>query len=218
MDKKTKKPPNVFETLRLDAGLKRPAMAKLLNTSQQQIYHLERRNSKITTEWLDRYTKALNINTPLVTQYKETINIDQLSPIGLASHTVPVYGMAAAGDSELVVLNENSIVEHVAYSPPTGSSMPADAFGVVVRGDSMSPRFQPNEIVIVNPHIMPRKHEECLVEMTDGTALVKIFERREANRYILSQYNHELCDGRATEVDVLSVKRLCAIIGHIIRR
>jgi phage repressor protein C with HTH and peptisase S24 domain len=85
----------------------------------------------------------------------------------------------------------------------------------------MLPRFQPNEIVIVDPHMSPRKNNECVVEMVSGGASVKIYLGRFADKYHFSQYNTEILPtGRDNLIvmDARQVKRVCAIVGHIIHR
>lgn len=211
-----KKAPNVFETIRLKHGLKRPGLAKKLGTTQQQVYQLERRNAKITMEWLGKYAEALNIPVADIMSNKETINVDSATIRISNVHSIPVYGMAAAGDPELVAINDGSIIRHVSFPVPDGMKFPEDAFGVLVRGESMLPRFKPNEIVVVNPHIRPLRNEECVVEMTDGTATVKVYQMQLADKYILSQYNVDILPvGKENrlEIDVRTVKRICAFVG-----
>jgi phage repressor protein C with HTH and peptisase S24 domain len=221
MNKVQQKQPNVFESIRLKHGLKRPGMAKLLGTTQQQVYQLERRNGKITTEWLNKYALALNIPVTDIMSNKETINLD-MDVVSISNtQSIPVYGMAAAGDPELVAINEDSIIEHVPFYWPTGMKAPKDAFGVTVRGESMLPRFLPNEVVVVDPHMAPRKNSECVVEMVSSGAFVKIYLGRFADKYHFSQYNTDILpDGKDNLIimDVRQVKRVCAVIGHIMHR
>lgn len=222
MAKKETKSANVFERLRTNAGLTRPEMAALMGlTDQTQIYKLERRNTKITTNWLEKYSLALNIPVTDIMSNKETINLDTDVVSISNAQAIPVYGMAAAGDPELVAINEDSIVEHVPFYWPTGTKAPKDAFGVTVRGESMLPRFQPNEVVIVDPHMSPRKNNDCVVEMVNGGASVKIYLGRQADKYHFSQYNTDILSGGKDNLivmDVRQVKRVCAIVGHIIHR
>lgn len=212
---------NIFEKLRLKAGFSRPKMAKLLGVpDQEQIYKLERRNTKITTEWLQRYALALNIPVHDIMSNKETINLDKDIIRISNTSSIPVYGMAAPGDPETVIISSESIVENILFQFPSGVNTPQEAFGVIVRGESMTPRFLPNEIVIANPNIMPRKNGECVVEMADGTASIKIYVGRYADRYVFSQYNTEMLGEKQKnqlEINVDKVKRLCAIIGHHLR-
>jgi phage repressor protein C with HTH and peptisase S24 domain len=209
------KQPNLLELVRLKYNLNRPEMAALLKTTQQQVFHLERRNVNITEDWLKRYAKALQIDIADIHKISEQPVVDNNKPLSFNIMVIPVYGMADAANPEAITLNENSIIAYTEL--PAGMKVPKDSFGIIIRGESMMPRFMPGETVIVNPYIEPKKNEECLIEKNDGTAIVKIYNGRNEDCYILGQHNTETRN-QPLEIPISEIKRMAAIVGLIIRR
>lgn len=96
-----------------------------------------------------------------------------------------VVGYVGAG-AEVIPLDEHGSGESVDLPPP-------NAEAVIVRGDSMYPRYQDGEKLLYVPEDRPASDligRECVVKLSDGRMLVKQIRRRiRGNRYDLASYN-----------------------------
>lgn len=99
---------------------------------------------------------------------------------------IPVFGYAAAGGQERISLAANDVLDELEI--PLGL-VRGDAFGVRVAGDSMEPRLFSGETVIVARKVAPARYGDCVVEMGDGTALVKQYRGQRDGKVYLAQFN-----------------------------
>lgn len=76
---------------------------------------------------------------------------------------------------------------------PTRLAAMRDVYALYVQGDSMSPRFEPGELLFVNPHRDPRPGDDVVVqflaENNEVAAMVKRYVRRSPEMLTLSQFN-----------------------------
>jgi SOS-response transcriptional repressor LexA len=98
--------------------------------------------------------------------------------------SVPVMGHVAAG-SEIFTATSGELDR---IEPPPGAR--SEAVAVIVRGDSMFPRYFSGDILIYDEHMPPRHADgqECVVQMLDGRTLVKVVRFR-AGTVTLESYN-----------------------------
>ena len=103
---------------------------------------------------------------------------------------VPVVGRAAAmGEvGKLVMLNE---VSDYVQRPPELEGVP-DGYAVYVYGESMVPRYFPNEKVYVHPHRPVARGDFCVVQIGNPNpecAYIKRFVSMDESEIRLEQYN-----------------------------
>lgn len=77
---------------------------------------------------------------------------------------------------------------------PQGVAGARDAYALYVNGDSMSPRFDPGDLIYVNPARPAARGDDVVVQLTDHdgmvvTALVKRLVRKGASDVELEQFN-----------------------------
>jgi phage repressor protein C with HTH and peptisase S24 domain len=104
---------------------------------------------------------------------------------------LPVYGQAVAGVDGEFVMN-GSVLFH-AMAPPNVVAI-ANAYGVRVSGESMSPRYFDGEVVFVDPTRVPRKGDFVVVQIQweeggEFWGYVKQFVRHNSHELVLSQFN-----------------------------
>jgi phage repressor protein C with HTH and peptisase S24 domain len=73
-------------------------------------------------------------------------------------HDLPVYGTTEAGEGVLVMTSEPV---DKAERPPSLTHV-RDAYGVIVKGDSMGSVVRAGHIVVVNPHAHARREDICV--------------------------------------------------------
>lgn len=87
---------------------------------------------------------------------EETIIIPNVELEGLRDFKV--YGSVEAGEGAIVISNEPVQITR----RPASLIDTVGGYGVIVRGDSMTPAVRPGNTVHVNPHIHPRAEDLCL--------------------------------------------------------
>jgi|GEM_PF-398519 phage repressor protein C with HTH and peptisase S24 domain len=120
----------------------------------------------------------------------------------MIARTIPVLGTAVGGehgsldeDIELTELHLGEVVDQIAR--PQSLANDDSAYALTVVGDSMSPRYEPGEIVIVSPRWSIAIGSDVIVQLRgpDGDGerikmvLIKKLIRRTAGHVELAQYN-----------------------------
>lgn len=104
---------------------------------------------------------------------------------------VPIYGQAVGGVDGQFIMN-GSILYHV-MAPPQIAEI-AGAYGVLISGDSMSPRYEDGEIAFVDPRRRLKKGDYVVAQIQFDEhepphAYVKRFIRHNSEDLVLSQFN-----------------------------
>jgi len=116
---------------------------------------------------------------------------------GERAKTTSAVGYVGAG-AEILPFDDHSPggLEEVEIPP----GVPDDAVLVIVRGDSMYPRYFENEMLFyVRQMDDPREHigKECVVALADGRMLVKILRRAPDGLFNLESWNAPLIEAVA---------------------
>jgi len=101
---------------------------------------------------------------------------------------IPVYGYAAAGGDDRISIASDHVLERIEV--PYGLSR-GEVMAVRVAGDSMEPRLYSGELVIVGVGVPPSRNADCVVELRDGSAVVKQYRGQRDGHVFLWQYNPE---------------------------
>lgn len=104
------------------------------------------------------------------------------------SDTIPVLG-SANGSSEALVLNFDDPIADTPRHPEQEGFK--NAFAMYVIGDSMTPRHRPGEKVYALASLMPKRGQDCIVEMQNGEGYIKTFEEKTKKEVICTQLNPE---------------------------
>lgn len=104
---------------------------------------------------------------------------------------VPVWGTAVGGDDGEFHFNGGTI-EHVRRPP--GVAGVVGLFAVYIQGESMSPRFEPGELVYVHPGRPPKNGDDVLIELHAregevGGCFIKRLRARTPTKVIVQQFN-----------------------------
>lgn len=102
---------------------------------------------------------------------------------------LPILGQARGGDDEYFFGNGADVLS-LAYRPIELLNV-ANAYAVYVHGDSMAPRFEPGELLYVDPVRPARPGDDVIVQMADGQGFVKRLVRRTQRIVICRQFNPE---------------------------
>lgn len=99
---------------------------------------------------------------------------------------LPIMGHAEAGEDG-TFLNDGAISGYAGR--PASLIGVTGAYALIVHNLSMSPRYEPREIVEVDPNIPVQPNDYVVVQTADDRAFIKLLRRRTQRVIILEQYN-----------------------------
>lgn len=100
---------------------------------------------------------------------------------------VPLYGWVGAASESRLTIAEQSLRGYVPMHP--NQQHIRDAFALEVSDISMSPRYEPGEIIYVAPNRWPSRGQDCVLVTNSGAGLLKRFVRRSLELLVLHQLN-----------------------------
>ncbi|AGF74852.1 putative phage repressor [Bartonella australis AUST/NH1] len=133
-----------------------------------------------------------SVSVPVVTHNFDKPNAKVIGRIDFDDKKrIPVYGQAVAGVDGDFALNGNVLFE--VLCPPQLQKV-NDAYGVIVSGDSMSPRYFDGEIVYIDPHRRLKRGDFVVAQILIDEhsiphAFVKRFCKHNAEELVLEQFN-----------------------------
>jgi phage repressor protein C with HTH and peptisase S24 domain len=165
------------------AGLTQAQLAELAGTSQPQIRRLEVGDRELTKAWAERL--APFVRTSPQALLFEAEPTDERRVIG-------VKGIISAGGS-IETENEQLDPDGNLFEIEVPFAIPNDAWAFVVRGESMWPRYDPDDVVITyKPSENPRQLVgwEAAVQDVDGNRyLKKLLEAARPGHFDLESHN-----------------------------
>lgn len=143
------------------------------------------------------YTRISEIPSPPVATHPTKMSdkrlnlVDSLSQVNttFGERDLPVYGTEQRGIGGSLVMT-NEAVDWVVRPAPL--LRVRDGYGMIVTGDSMSPKIENGSTALVNPHLPPRNGDTCVFRKheEDGTISVtlKLLRRFTDETWFLHQY------------------------------
>lgn len=123
---------------------------------------------------------------------------------------IPVWGVVDAQDGEKYAINtEDTPIDWIDPLPVQESDK--DAFGLLISGESMSPKYEPGYIVCVNTRKPAIKGKDCVIELKDGGAYLKRYISTSGDDYVFEQLN----PAKKLTIKKKDVKRLLPVVAVI---
>ena len=154
-----------------DSGKKQTALAIAMDRSVHAISRLVNSHKELT---------------PSEIAVIEEFFGDRPAPALPTTMRVPVYGYASAFDGSRVALGSDHVLDYIEL--PVGL-VRGDVIAIRIVGDSMEPRLFSGETVLVALNVSPTRNGDCVVEMKDGSAMVKQYRGSRDGVVFLHQYN-----------------------------
>src|SRR5262249_15296906 len=151
-------PPSPLGAAMKEAGLSMAELARHSKTSRQQVQRLVKGGRKLSKQWAERLAPHLGTTA---------------AQLMFGPRTAFAVGYVGAG--EFIPVDDHAMgagLEEVEI--PAG--VPDDAVLLIVRGDSMAPRYFDNEYLFYRRDNRPPAEligRECVVKLADGRLYVK---------------------------------------------
>jgi len=200
--------PNKIRALRQARGWSQEQLATACNpkTSQPQIDRLERGKRRLTQEWMEVISAALEVEsaellpdrelkTPLKSQPKRPVATQNQSGLEFIAggHTtfagprdLPILGYVKAGGLGFFIGNGDR--QGVTVRPETLRDV-TTAYAVRVHDDSMRPALKPGYLLYVDPTRPVKAGDFVVIQLRDGQAFIKHLIRRTEKAVICEQFN-----------------------------
>lgn len=156
---------NILYTLRKEKGLTQEKVAQYLNTVHSSYNRMENNDiEKISSEYLKKLSTLYNVSIDYL--------LGQENNKKERGIQIPVLGTIPAG------IPIEAIEEILDYEEiPQSMTQKGDYFGLKVRGDSMAPRIQSGDIVIVRKQETAESGDICVVMVNGFDATLKQIKR-----------------------------------------
>lgn len=170
--------------LRKKKGLTILQLATAINSDVGNISRLERNIQGYSENTLVKIAEALGVSVADLFS-ENTTQPDEIEYIG----TVPSGMVQVRGEAFLGVDGAVDMIEaHNGWLKIYSDDK--DAYGLKVKGDSMWPRIQSGEFVVVEPNTTVRSGDEVFVRTVEGHNMIKIFSKTRDGDYQFSSINN----------------------------
>lgn len=210
-----------LKNLRDAKNLTMEALAEAIGTTASQINKLEKGQRKLSLDWAKKLAPILSVSPFELLDVEDDAKYDmRLPPAGGFSEArpsaytpkIPVWGVVDAQDGERYAINmEDTPVEWI--EPLPMQSADKAAFAVLVAGESMSPKYEPGNIACVNTRKPAIKGQDCIIEFTDGSGMIKKYIGSSADEYIFEQLNPH----KQLKFKKKDIVRILPVVGVIFR-
>lgn len=145
--------------------------------------------ANVNLEWL-AYDKGERPNLTMMDNLEPANAIVTGTKIERGS-IIPLFGAAVGGEDGEFILNGNHLDD--VFAPPSLSGIPG-AYAVRIVGDSMSPRYDDNDTVYINPKRRPVKGDYVVAQIhvdehNAPLAYIKRLIQHTSGKLILEQFN-----------------------------
>ncbi|MDT0134473.1 MULTISPECIES: XRE family transcriptional regulator [Providencia] len=170
--------------IRKSKGMTILELATAIGSDVGNISRLETNKQGYSENTLVKIASALGVTVAdLFTE--DPVKPDEIEYIGeMPSGTVKVIGEAVLGLDGAVDMME----EHNGWLKIYSDDK--DAYGLKVKGDSMWPRIQSGEYVVVEPNTSVRSGDEVFVRTVDGHNMIKVFNKTRDGGYQFTSINN----------------------------
>jgi phage repressor protein C with HTH and peptisase S24 domain len=169
------------------SGLSQHDLARSVNVSQPAIRKLVAGDTKSFRK-ISELAQALKVNVEWLSSGHGDSGLDvpQFEFMGaVKSGAVKVKGEAVMGANGAFEMDE-SLSGYLKFY----SDDPA-AFSLRVKGDSMFPRINSGEFVVIEPQVVPASGDEVFIKLKDGRYMIKKLEYLRNREYRFTSINQD---------------------------
>lgn len=197
-----------LKSVREKSGISQAALAKVLNVSQGTIGNWETGKRTPDAEMLKTISKYFRITVDeLIGNDREISNIRDVIPQDNV-HMIPVYATVSAGFGAYA---EDNIIDHLPMIIDNPYDV-ADTIGIRVKGDSMYPKIEDGDIIIVRKQESVDSGSVAVLLLDGEEGLVKKVEYGK-DWIELHSFNPEYKTRRFEGADVLRLR----VVGKVLK-
>ena len=187
---------NILREIRLNKGLTQKKVAQQLGIEQQSYARLE--STDIKSISIRRLNELSNIFLVPIETFIENTNKNKIPVLGTIPAGIPIEAIEEIIDYEEI---------------PQTMAAKGEFFGLKVKGDSMSPRIQSGDVVIVQKQEDANSGDVCVVMVNGFDATLKQI-KKDYNGITLVPFNKEYKEMFYSNKDIqeLPIK----IIGKVV--
>lgn len=184
----------LYESKKKELKITQYTIADDLGVTQGAIGHFLNGRNALNVDVAAGFAKALQVSVSdfspslaaKIASQAESLSDNVAEYMGrMKAGAVPVVGEAILGVDGMIDMVEIRAGWLQIYSPDK------DAYGLKVKGDSMHPRIQSGEFVVIEPNTKVHSGDEVFVRTTDGHNMIKIMTKTRDGSYQFSSINNE---------------------------
>ncbi|WAT01496.1 helix-turn-helix transcriptional regulator [Rouxiella chamberiensis] len=185
---------SLYEAKKKSLGLSQGFIADELNMGQSAVNALLNGVNALNTSNAATFAKILQVSvgdfSPSLAEeiaiMAKSLSADEFEYAGKPRlGLIPVVGEAILGVDGMIDMVEIPAGWLQIYSTDK------DAYGLKVKGDSMHPRIQSGEFVVIEPNTHVHSGDEVFVRTLDGHNMIKIMTKTRDGSYQFSSINNE---------------------------
>ncbi len=210
--------PARLKEARIACALNPAELAVKLGLSKRNVEAWEAGKYGLTMKNLRRLAEELKVPEEFLTGAKPIYQSKPHEGLMLkessARRNVPVVSWAAAGAAR----DYEDIPEQIDQTVAS-ESRDRDAFAIIAEGDSMEPRIEAGDLVVLEPHSVPRNGDVVVARLNEGGVLLKRFRRtgREGKTILLESINPRYESKEYPESDFLFIYPASEFKGRLRR-
>lgn len=189
----------LFQTMS-ERGHRKADLARLLDLDSSQVRRIEKGERKIQHHEWSRIDEWLSVSLGQ--------SVREAAEVAIMPGLVPLYGGVGASPDDRVTFAEQSLLGAVPRHPNQANVR--GAFALRVHDESMSPRYEPGEIVYLAPNQWPAREQDCVVVTNDGFGFLKRFVRRLEGEMVCRQLN----PAKDLTWDMSTLSAVHAVVGR----
>lgn len=203
----------IIEFLKRDRHTTKAGFAELCGISPAQLSQLLGRNShrNVGDKVARKIEAAMDrpfgwLDIPHDISKDEVNELEYVGTVRLGA--VPVIGEAILGIDGMIDMLEIHAGWLQIYSADK------DAYGLKVKGDSMWPRIQSGEYVVIEPNTSVHSGDEVFVRTKDGHNMIKIMNKTRDGDFQFSSVNSDHRPITISPSDIEKIHYVSAIVKH----
>lgn len=205
----------LYESKKKELKITQYTIADDLGITQGAVGHYLNGRNALNVDVASGFAKVLNVSisefspslAAKAAAQAESLKEDVLEYAGKPRMgAVPVVGEAILGVDGMIDMVEIRAGWLQIYSSDK------DAYGLKVRGDSMHPRIQSGEFVVIEPNTNVHSGDEVFVRTFDGHNMIKIMTKTRDGNYQFSSINNEHKPITLEPVEVEKMHYVSAIV------
>ncbi|QIU92118.1 LexA family transcriptional regulator [Yokenella regensburgei] len=184
----------LYESKKKELKVTQYTIADDLGITQGAVGHFMNGRNALNVEVAAGFAKVLNVSVSdfspslaaKIASQAEGLTSDVIEYAGkLRSGSIPVVGEAILGVDGMIDMVEVKAGWLQIYSSDK------DAYGLRVKGDSMYPRIQSGEFVVIEPNTPVHSGDEVFVRTRDGHNMIKVMTKTRDGGFQFSSINNE---------------------------